>query len=98
MSNHEPPPDTPNFESLGHERMRAFKVWFFLRSNHGNWFTVSEISNGIGLAESTVRNALSRIFGLPPLMRPRLERQIVESDEGRLIQYRFRGIVNILFE
>jgi hypothetical protein len=40
-------------------------VWFFLRKNHGEWFTVEDISRQIGLAETTVQNALSRIFGLP---------------------------------
>jgi len=92
------PPDMPNFDSLGHERHRAITIWFFLRENHGRWFTPGEITERIGLAESTVRSALSRIFGLPPIMRPRLQRRIIEDESGRKVEYRFMKILEILFE
>ena len=98
MGERRPPSDTPNFNSLGHERTRAFTVWMFLRMNHGTWFTTNQISEGSGLAESTVRSALSRIFGLPRVMRPRLERHTIVDDRGRLTFYRFRRIVEIRFE
>ena len=88
----------PHFESLGNENARALKVWFFLRRNHGIWFSVEEIAEGIGLAESTTQNALSRIFGLPGVMRPRIERRKIEDHRGKITQYRFRGIRKILFE
>jgi len=88
----------PNFDGLGHERHRAILVWFFLRENHGRWFTPNEIANSIRLAESTVRNALSRIFGLPPIMRPRLQRHTIEDERGRRTEYRFKRIINISFE
>jgi len=88
----------PNFENLGHERHRAILVWFFLRGNHGRWFTPNEIAHSVGLAESTVRSALSRIFGLSPIMRPRLQKRTIEDEEGRRTEYRFKRIINISFE
>ena len=94
----QPPPDTPNFDGLGHERNRAFTVWFFLRSKHGRWFTSREIASQTNLAESTVESALSRIFGLRPVMRPRLQRRVIEDDRGRRRQYRFVRIKEIIFE
>lgn len=92
------PPDMPDFSGLGHEFRRALTIWFFLRSNHGRWFTPREISIGTSLALSTVRHALSRIFGLPPLSRPRLQRQIIEDENGRRVQYRFTRIIDIVFD
>lgn len=88
----------PTFESLGHERTRAITVWLFLRRHHGMWFTSEEIAEGIGLAESTVESALSRIFGLPPAMRPRLQRRVIEDEKGRRKAYRFMRIIDIIFE
>jgi len=88
----------PDFDSLGHERRRAIIVWLFLRRNHGRWFTPKEIAEGTGLAESTVRSALSRIFGLPPAMRPRLQRRVIEDERGRRTEYRFVRIREIIFE
>ncbi|MBC7130344.1 hypothetical protein H5T51_03870 [Candidatus Bathyarchaeota archaeon] len=93
-----PPPDMPEFERLGHERHRAILVWLFLRRHHGRWFTVEEIAKGTGLAVSTVKSALSRIFGLPPKFRPLLERRVVDDERGRRTEYRFRRIIDIIFE
>ena len=98
MSDKTPPKDMPQFDSLGHEQARAFRVWFFLRAHHGNWYTISGISSNIGLAESTVENALSRIFGLPGFMRPFLEKRIFEDDEGRIVEFRCQGIIDIITE
>ena len=98
MSGIDPPSDMPRFDSLGSEATRALKVWFFLRMNHGKWFKVDDIAEGIGLAESTTANALTRIFGLPGEFRPRIERRILEDDRGKIVEYRFRGIVDIIFE
>lgn len=92
------PEDMPNFNGLGHERHRAITVWFFLRANHGGWFTVRGIATGTGLAESTVQSALSRIFGLLPVMRPRIQRRIIEDERGRRTEYRFVRIIKIIFE
>ncbi len=93
-----PPSDTPYFEKLGHEQHRAIKVWLFLRRNHGKWFTAKEISEGINLAESTVTSALSRIFGLPRVLRLKLQRQTTEDERGRIKQYRFMRILEIIFD
>jgi len=92
------PSDMPNFDELGHERHRAIMVWFFLRKNHGKWFSPIEVSDHIGLAESTVKSALSRIFGLPPIMRSRIQKRIIENGKGRKTEYRFVRIINIFFE
>lgn len=93
-----PPLDTPNFDGLGHEAHRAYRVRRFLRRNHGKWFTSSEIAEGTGLAESTVESALSRIFGLPPAFRPRLQRHVIEDESGKTKEYRFAKIVEMIFE
>ena len=98
MSDKTPPNDMPQFDGLGHERTRALRVWFFLRVHHGNWYSIREISDNTGLAESTVENALSRIFGLPPLMRPFLERIISETDAGRTTVFRCKRIIEIRTE
>ena len=98
MSDRGPPSDMPRFDSLGNEYARALKVWFFLRMHHGTWFRVKDIAEGIGLAESTTKNALARIFGLPGEFRPRIERRIIEDHEGRIVEYRFRRIIQIIFE
>jgi len=70
----------------------------FLRFNHGNWFTSEEIARQTGLSESTVKSALSRIFDLPPTLKPRLQRHIVEDEKGRTKKYRFARIIKIIFE
>ncbi|MEM2394201.1 MAG: hypothetical protein QXW82_07185 [Candidatus Bathyarchaeia archaeon] len=93
-----PPPDMPEFDRLGHERHRAILVWLYLRRNHGKWLTPDEIAKGTGLAVSTVQSALSRIFGLPPALRPLLERRVIEDAGGRRTEYRFRRIIDIIFE
>jgi len=94
----QPPPDTPNFDSLGHERNRAFTVWIFLRSHHGDWYNSEEIATSTGLAESTVQSALSRIFGLPIVMRPRIHRRVVEDETGQRKEYKFQRIIRIIFD
>jgi len=98
MSEKKPPKDMPQFDSLGHEQTRALRVWFFLRTHHGTWHTVNEISTKIGLAESTVGNALSRIFGLPRVMRPFLQRSSFEDDEGKVWKFRCQTIIDIITE
>ncbi len=92
------PEDMPNFDGLGHERRRAITVWWFLRENHGQWFTIRKIATSIGLSDSTVQSALSRIFGRLPAMRPRIQRRIIEDERGRRTEYRFVRIIRIIFE
>lgn len=99
MSDETPLRDMPRFEDLGHEETRALRVWFFLRTHHGKWYTIKDISANIGLAETTVKNALSRIFGLPRIMRPFLERRTSESDESdKITEFRCKRIIQILTE
>jgi len=89
-----PPEDMPDFGGLGHDRHRALEVWYFLRTNHGRWFTVGQIAVSLGLHETTVQHALYRIFGLLPIFRPRIERRMRDGE----YEYRFARIIGIAFE
>jgi hypothetical protein len=45
--------------------IRALKVYGFLRTNEGSWFTVDEIATGLGFKQATVLPALTYIRKLP---------------------------------
>jgi predicted transcriptional regulator len=41
------------------------KVYSFLRTNEGSWFTVDEIATSLGFKQSTVNSALTFVRKLP---------------------------------